>query len=515
MLIRVVALLSLLTLVSLPDAFAQEQPRTGGVLKAGLIGEAPTLDLHATTAVITQQITWHIYETLYTYDKNLNPIPMLAEGHTVTDNGRRYTMTLRKGVRFHNGKEMTSADVVPSLQHWAKLGTTPKAVWKSVEAVEAKDPYTVIIYLKEPSGSLLYALGSPNNGGAIYPKEVVAAAGDGQVKEYIGTGPYRLVEHKPDRHVRLARFKDYSARSDPPNGYGGKRTAYLDEIYFIPVPEASVRLAGAETGEYNFAQSIRQDQVDRVKGQPNLEAQISKPYGWITAVPNHKEGVMANKKIRQAFLAVLDMEPIMSAGIGNKAFYRLDGALFYPEQAAWYSDAGLASYNQKNKAKARQLLKDAGYNGQPVRWITTKEYEWMYNTALMASQQMEDVGFKVDLQVVDWATLVQRRNKPELFDIFSTGFTLGADPALATSIQCNWPGWWCNEEKDKLLAEMARETDAKKRKILIDKVQTIFYDDVGRIKFGDYFTLDVTRKEVRGFKAGPFLYFWNTWIAGK
>ena len=128
MLTRSAALLSLLILATAPVASAQDQPRPGGVLKAGLIGEAPTLDLHATTAVITQQITWHIYETLYTYDKNQNPIPMLAEGHQVGDNGRRYTITLRKGVRFHNGKEMTSADVVPSLQHWAKLGTDRKSV---------------------------------------------------------------------------------------------------------------------------------------------------------------------------------------------------------------------------------------------------------------------------------------------------------------------------------------------------------------------------------------------------
>jgi len=513
MITRIVTLVALVLLTSASAATAQEQPRMGGVLKAGLIGEAPTLDLHATTAVSTQQITWHMYETLYTYDKNLNPIPMLAEGHVVGDSGRRYTIALRKGVRFHNGKEMTSADVVASLQHWAKLGTTPKAIWKNVEAVEAKDPYTVVIYLKEPSGSLLFALGSPNNGGAIYPKEVVVAAGDGQVKEYIGTGPYRLVEHKPDRYVRLARFKEYSARTEPPNGYGGKRTAYIDEIYFIPVPEASVRLAGAETGEYNFAQNIRQDQFDRVKSQPSLDPQIAKPYGWITAVPNHKQGVMANRKVRQAFLAVLDMEPIMVAGIGNKAFYRLDGALFYPEQGSFHSEGGVTGYSQKNKAKARQLLKEAGYSGQPVRWITTKEYEWMYNTALMASQQMEDVGFKVDLQVVDWATLVQRRNKPELFDVFSTGFTLNPDPAIATSIQCNWPGWWCLEEKEKLMADMARETDPKKRRAIIEKVQALFYEDVGRIKLGDYFTLDVTRKEVRGFKPGPYTYFWNSWIA--
>ena len=511
--VTALVIVALLTVLAAPGARAQDTPRMGGVLKVASIGEPPTLDIPVSTATLTYEIMWHVNESLFTYDRTWTPVPLLAESDAVGNRGLSHTIVLRRGVRFHNGKEMTSADVVPSLQHWAKLGTTPKAVWKNVEALEAKDPYTVVIYLKEPSGSLLFALGSPNNGGAIYPKEMVAAAGDGQVKEYVGTGPYRFVEHKPDRHVRLARFKEYSARSEPPSGYGGNRTAYMDEIYFIPVPEASVRLAGAETGEYNFAQSIRQDHVDRVKGQPALEAQIVKPYGWITAVPNHKEGVMANRKVRQAFQAVLDMEPIMSAGIGNKAFYRLDGALFYPEQGLFHSQAGVTGYNQKNKARARQLLKEAGYAGQPVRWITTKEYEWMYNTALMSSQQMEDVGFKVDLQVLDWATLVQRRGKPELFDIFSTGFTLNPDPAIATAVQCNWPGSWCLEEKDKLLAEMARETDPKKRRAMIEKVQALFYEDVGRIKFGDYFDLWVTRKEVRGFKPGPYLYFWNAWIA--
>ncbi len=158
------------------------------------------------------------------------------------------------------------------------------------------------------------------------------------------------------------------------------------------------------------------------------------------------------------------------------------------------------------------MLKEAGYTGQPVRWITTKEYEWMYKTAVVAKQQIEEVGFKVDLQVVDWATLVQRRNKPELFDVFSTGFTFNADPALASSLQCNWPGWWCQEEKDRLMAELARETEPKKRKAVIERVQTIFYEDVGRIKLGDYFALDVVRKEVRGFQSTPELFFWNAWL---
>ena len=306
-----------------------------------------------------------------------------------------------------------------------------------------------MIHLKEPSGSLLYGLGRPNTGAAIHPKEVIEAAGDGPIKDYIGTGPYRFVEHKPDRHIKLARFKDYSARAEAPDGYGGKRTAYVDEILFLPVPDVAVRLAGVETGEYHFAQQIKQDQYDRVKGLSGIDAHVVKPYGWITAVPNHKEGLMTSKKIRQAFQAALDMEPIMGAGIGNKEFYRLDGALFFPEQAAFYSTVAVSRPITSGTRTRRALLQEAGYAGEPVRWITTREYEWMYKTALVAKQQLEEVGFKVDLQVVDWATLVQRRNKPELFDVFSTGFTFTADPALATSLQCNWPGWWCNEDKEK------------------------------------------------------------------
>ena len=512
LLLAVVLLLPTIT-TSPVDAQAQDTPRMGGVLKAAMIGEPPSLDLHWTTAVITQQITWHVYEALYTYDRNFTPIPMLAEGHTTSDGGRRYTISLRKGIRFHNGKEMTAADVVPSLNRWGKISTPGKPLWKNVEAVEAKDPYTVVIHLKEPSGSLLFGLGRPNAGAAIYPKEVVDAASDGQVKDVIGTGPYRFVEHKPDRHIKLARFKDYQARSEAPEGYGGKRTAYTDEILFIPVPDVAVRLAGIETGEYHFAQQIKPDQYDRIKGIAALEARIVKPYGWITAVPNHKEGLMTGKKLRQAFQAALDMEPIMGAAMGNKDFYRLDGAVFFPEQGLWHSTAALAAYNQRDRDKARRLLKEAGYAGQPVRWITTREYDWMYKTALVSKQQLEDVGFKIDLQVLDWATLVQRRNKPELFDVFSTGFTFNADPALATALQCGWPGTWCHEEKDRLMQDLARESDGKKRKALIDRIQTIFHDDVGRIKFGDYFLLDVTRKELRGFRSTPELYFWNVWLA--
>ena len=507
---RMLVSLLVVALLTATPAAAQTAPRPGGILKAAMIGEPPTLDTHTTTATIAYQIGWHIFETLYAYDKQYLPIPHLAESHTVSDGGRRYTITLRKGVKFHNGKELTAADAAASITRWGRLHVTGKTMFKTIEAVEAKDPHTLVIHLKEPSGSLLYALASTYL--AIYPKSVIDAGGDQPLKEIIGTGPFRFVEHKPDRHIRLARFKDYAPRADAPDGLGGKRTAWVDEIRFVPVPDVAVRIAGVESGEYHFAQTVKPDQHDRLKAGGKVELHIVKPSAWITAAPNHKQGVMTNKKLRQAFQAVLDMDPIMTGALGHKAFFRVDGALYFPEQGVFHTQNGVTAYNVKNKDRARALLNEAGYTGQPIRWLTTKEYDYMYNSAVVAKQQMEEVGFKVDLQVVDWATLVQRRTKPELWDIFTTGITFGPDPALTSNLQCDWPGWWCHEEKERLLTELIRESDPKKRRVLIERIQAVFYEDVGRVKMGDFFTMYATR-DLKGFAGGPFLHFWDTWLA--
>ena len=505
-------LAALLVILGLtPGAVADETPRMGGTLKVASIGEPPTLDIPMSTATLVYEIMWHVNESLFTYDRAFNPVPLLAESDTVSDRGLRHTIVVRRGVKFHNGKEMTAADVVPSLRRWVKVASVGRSLGKYIESIDAKDPYTVVISLKQPSASLIYGLSEPH--AAVYPKESIDAAGDGTLKEFIGTGPYRFVEHRPDRHIKLARFKDYSARPEPANGFGGKRTAWLDEILFLSVPDTAVRLAGVETGEYHHAMFIKQDAYERIKTLPFMESRIVKPRGWAVAVLNHKTGPMTQKKIRQAVQATLDVEPILAAGFGSREFYRVDPGLFFPEQP-WHSMASAALYNQHDKEKARRLLKEAGYAGQPLRWVTTREYEFMYKNALVAKQQLEEVGVVVDLQVVDWATLNHRTEKPELWDIFSTGFVFSADPANHVALRCAFNGWWCNEEKERLLGELQVETDVKKRKAIIDRIQTVFYEDVGQVKLGDYFTLDAARRELRGdFRTAPRLYFWNSWLA--
>ena len=137
----------------------------------------------------------------------------------------------------------------------------------------------------------------------------------------------------------------------------------------------------------------------------------------------------------------------MKAAVGAPEFYRLDPSLIFREQV-WWSDAGKDVYNRPDREKAKRLMREAGYKGEPIRWMATQFYDWMYKSALAAKQQLEDVGFNIDLQVLEWATVVQRRNDPKLYDIFTTGIGFNTDPSQMVILSCDWPGWTCDPKLD-------------------------------------------------------------------
>jgi peptide/nickel transport system substrate-binding protein len=494
------------------DALAQVK---GGVMRVGNLGEPPSLDAHWTTASITETLTNHIDEGLYSLDEDKKPIPMLAEGHTVSKDGLVYTFKLRQGVKFHNGKEMTSEDVVASLARWGKQSIYGKALFAQVESCKALDKYTVEMKLKEKSAIVLISLAVPNNFGAIYPKEIAEKfAPEVKATEYIGTGPYKLAEWKPDQYIRMVRFDDYKSRSEKPSGYGGGKTAYLDEIRWVPVPEVATRVAQVETGELEFADDLNLDAFDRLKRNPAARPIVAKPYYWLVAVFNKKEGLMTNQKLRQAWQAAIDIEPIMKTVAGGKSeFYRMDASLAPVEVTAWHTTLTGLPWNERNKDKARRLLQEAGYKKEPIRFVTTQEYKWMYDFALLTKQQLEDVGFNIDLQVVDWATLVKRRNNPKEYDAFTTGIGAAYDPTHHVYLTSSWPGWTTDEDILKVQAELARETDPKKRLALWEKQTRQFYEKVPVIRYGDLFGLRAARNTVKGFdESNERIRFYNVWL---
>ncbi|GAF99600.1 unnamed protein product, partial [marine sediment metagenome] len=257
------------------------------------------------------------------------------------------------------------------------------------------------------------------------------------------------------------RFEKYTARTDPTNGYAGKKTAYVDEILFIPVPEQAQRYNLLVGGEVDFSEQVLVDNYPALKANPDIDTAISKAW-WIIGVFNKKQGPFTSLKLRQAVQAALDMEPILMNVTGNADFYRADLNLIY-KGTVWESDAGIEYYNQKNTEKAKKLMKEAGYKGEVIRWMASKEKPYKYGSAVIAAQQLRDVGFNIDLQVMDWATLVQRRSKPPLYEMFTTGMSMEADPTLMIHATCSWHGWTCYKEMDDWMMDLATEVDHAKR----------------------------------------------------
>jgi peptide/nickel transport system substrate-binding protein len=499
-----------LVLAPLQPTSAQE-PRRGGALRIAHIGEPPTLDLHATTAAITSHITYHIYEGLFALTSKYEPRPMLVERWTMSPDRRTYTFTLRRGVRFHTGREMTSDDVKASLERWGRMATRGRVLFGNVEAVTTPDPLTIVFRLKDPYGLLPLDLALSGNGAVIYPKEVIDEAGTGPIRRFIGTGPYRFVEHLPDRHIRLDRFDGYASRTEAPDGATGRKHAYFDSIFILPVPDAAVRIAGVRRGEYHFAETVPPDEYDRLRADRTLVPYITDTPLWLTAVFNNRSPLMSNRKIRQAFQVSIDYEAVMRAAYGHQRFWRIDPGLMPKEHYMW-TDAGKEHVNVKNPARGRQLLQEAGYRGQPLRWLTTMEYVAYGTAAQVAKPMLEQAGFTVDLQIVDWATLVARRARPELWDVFSTAFGFVPDPIFMLVLSPGWPGWFDNRDMNAMMALLRRHADPKVRHDLWARMQRLWYDEAGSIKFGDYFLLHLHRRELKGYVNNPTHVWWNSWL---
>ena len=489
--------------------------KRGGIIRVGMQGEPPALDPHWTTAVNTEVIGGHIFEGLYTLGDTNQPVPMLAEGHTVSPDGLTYTFKLRQDVKFHNGKELTSDDVVASLDRWGKQSIYGKDLFGQVASLRAVDRHTVELKLKERSAIVLMNLSLTNSFAAIYPKEIVEKFPPSvKVTEFVGTGPYRFVEWKPDQYVRVVRYDGYRPRNERPNGYGGGKTAYADEIRWIPVPDVATRVAQVETGELDYADDLSPDAYERLQRSAVARPVIGKIYLWIIMVLNKKEGLMTNLKLRQAFQAALDIDAVMKVVAGGRSeFYRMSSSLVPDEIPAWHTKLTDVPYNEKNKAKARALLQEAGYKGEPIRVLTSQEYKWMYDTAIVTKQQLEEVGMNLDLQVVDYATLIQRRNNPKTWDALTTGQGPSYEPTVLASLNCNWPGWTCDEDIQKIKAEMLRETDPKKRYALWERQTRLYYEKVAGIRYADIFVLRAASKAVQGLnEKSQFARFYNVWL---
>lgn len=489
----------------------QKAPETGGSVKLAWTSQPPTLDTHVTTTNVVRDIARPIYENLVTFDADYKVIPMLADSYKESEDRKTITFILRKGVKFHNGKEMKAADIISSMEKWTKQNKVAQAeLGKSTW--EAKDDYTVILHVETPKLSILYSLADLMQTASIMPKEVADAADSKGVKEYIGTGPFMFSEWKQDQYIHLKKFPDYSASSAPTNGLGGKKVAMVDDLYFYFVPEDSTRLNGIISGEYDYASEVPFDNIEQLRKAPNLVTDVWQ-FGFQTLIFN-KKGIFKDLKLRQAVNHAINKTELLSLAFIDKQFYSLEPSFMRPQQKAWYNDGGKDIYNVYDLEKAKQLLKDAGYKGEPVTILTSSDYKYHYDSALVTKEALEKIGMTVKLDVTDWATLMQRRTDPAKWDIFFTAFTTVATPLSYPFLdsKVNYPGWTNNPKIDQLLAEI-RTSQQDVATVKYKELQQLVWEDLPVINVGMTNRISGYSKKLSGYSVFMGPIFWNMSIS--
>ncbi|MCS6877102.1 MAG: ABC transporter substrate-binding protein [Geminicoccaceae bacterium] len=400
-------------------------PVTGGDLVFGQEAKVNSLDQHASSTISTRNIAMHVFEALMTRSEDNEPILELAERLETSDDGKVHKFTLRKGIVFHNGKPLTSKDVVASFNRYAKVGIE-RVILNNVESWEAPDEHTFVIRMKVAQPTFIEDLSSFSVPIVITPAENTEAP---PLKmEPIGTGPFQFVEFVPDSHVKLKRFDGYKpnpAYSDR-TGFGGYKLACLDSVTFRIVTEPGARVAGLETGELHAVEDVPQASVERLKKDPNIRI-VPYEYFWIhIATPNFAKPPTDNPLVRRAIQIALDMDEIMEAATDGA--YKMDFGFQQPGRRA-HTDRGKEFFNVKDPGKAKELLKQAGYKGEELVLLTNKDYTSMYNAALVMAEQLKAIGMNVRLEVQDWpATIATRDKNHDAWNYHFTGW--GTNTAL-------------------------------------------------------------------------------------
>lgn len=480
-------------------------PASAQTLNVAIVGEPETLDPMMSTKDVVSIVTQHFVETLYTFDESWAVAPLLAADlPTISDDGLTYSIDLREGITFHDGSSMDSADVVASLNRWLEVATRGRGVAEQVAGVTATSDYSIEIQMNEAYSPLLSLLAFSNSAAVVYPEEALAET----MTNIVGTGPYQIIEHVPDQYLQLGRFDGYVSRDEPSSGAAGARAQTADEIRFVPVPDANTRVEGLLSGQFDFADGLPAESLARIEASDVADPLLLRPFGWPIFAINHKDGLLTDLPVRQALQAALPIDDMLFAAFGDDNFFVVDGPL-YPEGWSWRTDAGADLYNQNNQERAGGLLEEAGYDGTPLRILTSRQYEFHFKMAEVAAAALEQAGFAVQMDVVDWATLGQRRNDPALWDIYITHSPFLPEPALTSMYASTSRLGWEDEEKDAILAQFTTETDPARRQALFADLQRRVYEDVGFIKIGGFNALMGHRAGLTGVTATPWPFFWN------
>jgi peptide/nickel transport system substrate-binding protein len=476
-----------------------------------------------TTALISVNHGYMVYDTLFALDGKLNVQPQMVERHEMSADRLTWTFTLRDGLEWHDGTPVTADDCIASIKRWGARDSMGQKLLSFVAGFSAPDAKTIRMTLKEPYGLVIQTLAKPGaNVPFMMPKRVAETDPGKQITDYTGSGPFifKQDEWRPGEKVVYVKNPKYRPRAEPASGLAGGKLAKVDRVEWIWIADAQTQVNALLKGEVDIIEAPPHDLLPLLAADKNVGLFVWNPPGRQYAFRfNVLHKPFDNAKVRQAVGYALNQKDVLQSVIGDPEWYRECKSLF-PCGSPLESAKGFEDKFDSNFTKARTLLQEAGYDGTPLVIMQSTDIVSLANLAPVAKSLLEKAGFKVDVQAMDWQTLVSRRTKKDPpsaggWHAFLTSWASVdiLDPVATSYLAANCDkatfGWPCDAEIEKLRDAFARETDSAKQKALAEAVQLRAVEYPTHLQLGQYTQPVAFRKGVTGILAAPSIAFWN------
>lgn len=480
-------------------------------INISLNAENGVYDLQKTTSNESRvALCGTVYEQLMTLNGEGEPVPELCEDYTMSEDATEFTFTLRQGVKFHDGSEMTADDVVASLNRWIDSYSTVAQLVGDAR-FEKSDDYTVTIKSENPCVTFLYLLAGGAQRAVITTEEALASEGeDGNMTEIIGTGPYTFKEWKMDQYVWLEKFDDYVPYGDPDqpcDGWAGYKHAYTPNIYLWVVPEETTRMAGLQTGQYDVA-NVSDASLVQAEGNDAIKV-YDEEGGQVCIVFNKKEGLCTDQNMRKAINSIVDADELLSVSYGTS--YNLGSCYMESFQKIWDTDAGSENYNQKDMDAAKEYLEASGYNGETLRILVASANNFD-KIGQVLEGELEAQGIDCEMTTVDWGTFSEYRNDPSQYDLYISSFASVPVPSLRNYYGADYAGWTSDEKLDELWDVYDSAVTIEDTAQAWVDIQEYSWDYLPIVNLGHYISHYAMNSKMEGVVSYNCNYFWNAYI---
>ncbi|TDG16600.1 ABC transporter substrate-binding protein, partial [Paracraurococcus ruber] len=495
------------------------------VLRVSLNTELQVLDPIVTTINATRVFAYLVFDTLVGIDSQGAYRPQMLEGWEVGADRLTWRFRLREGLEFSDGTPVTAEDCVASLKRWARRESLGAQMMRAAESLAALDARSFELRLREPFAFVIEALGKPGHTiPVIMPARIAEAPADKAVTEIIGSGPFlfRRAEWRPGDRAPFHRNARYRPRAEPADGLAGGKRVSLDRVELVSMPDQATRVSALLANEIDMLEIVPFHFIDRLRRSRGITIARQRGVEQMQSILsiNHLTPPFNDIRMRRALQAAIGQSDVM-ASLGLPAGMAMEQCLsIYMCDAPLSTDAGTEAYRGAGPERARALLQEAGYKGEPVVLLHSESSALLNPTGLVMADQMRRAGFNVDVRTSDYATAAVRRMSKapaeqggwNVMPIVWNGIDMVnplSNPAIANNCNAFNSGWHCEEATAALLRRLAVTADPAQQKALAEQLQAGFHRNVNYVLGGQFAAPAAYRVEVTGVVPFAFPVFWN------